>query len=111
MIVKLLQKMRSHELSVPSLRRGSSKRTSSLACFLSELNLDSLLLPLLHLSLRQHRNFSEKIMEEQFILRVPPNIAEQLNRLLEGENSSLEHPNLELEFEGYSKRTLAEIFS
>lgn len=41
-------------------------------------------------------------MEEQFVLRVPPSVAERLDRLL-SENASSDDKSLDLSFEGQSK--------
>ncbi len=38
-------------------------------------------------------------MDEQFVFRVPADVAEQLNQLLEDEGTSGRQPELELEFE------------
>lgn len=43
-------------------------------------------------------------MEEQFVLRVPPSVAERLDRLL-SENASSDDKSLDLSFEGQSKYT------
>lgn len=43
------------------------------------------------------------VMEEQFVLRVPPSVAERLDRLL-GENASTDDKSLDLSFEGQKKK-------
>jgi len=47
-------------------------------------------------------HFCEVGMEEQFILRVPPSIAEKLDRLLSETASSSEEQSLDLSFSGES---------
>ena len=39
-------------------------------------------------------------MEEQFVLRVPPSVAERIERLLNENASSSEDPSLDLSFSG-----------
>lgn len=47
-------------------------------------------------------------MEEQFVLRVPPSVAERIERLLNENASSSEDASLDLSFSG--KRTYTVIF-
>ena len=51
-------------------------------------------------------NFCEVGMEEQLILRVPPSIAEKLDRLLSETASSSEEQSLDLSFSGESLLSL-----
>lgn len=48
--------------------------------------------------------FDFVVMEEQFVLRVPPSVAERLDRLL-SENASSDDKSLDLSFEGQRKYT------
>lgn len=45
-------------------------------------------------------DFDSEFMEEQFVLRVPPSVAERIERLLNENASSSEDPSLDLSFSG-----------
>lgn len=53
-------------------------------------------------------DLDSEVMEEQFVLRVPPSVAERIERLLNENASSSEDASLDLSFSG--KRTYTVIF-